>query len=109
MHPLQNLLIFGGDLNRSRDGDLRYYHDPLRQAEYIANPTTHSHNISACHREWDDALSTLVEVDTHRFTHYSSAENYENRIDRVFWSLPPWATRLLSVSKPIFPPASAMH
>eukprot|EP00973_Karenia_brevis_P018535 2542049-Karenia_brevis.AAC.1 len=51
----------------------------------------------------------MTELDTHQFTHYSSNGHFESRIDRVFWSLPPWCVKALSILRPNFPPAHTMN
>eukprot|EP00973_Karenia_brevis_P025641 3537365-Karenia_brevis.AAC.1 len=51
----------------------------------------------------------MVEIDTHSCTHYCKEGNYENRLDRIFWSLPPWASRHLSIVRPYFAPAQEYH
>ena len=101
--PLQHVVVFAGDLNRPESGACRYYHDPLKQAHYDESVSTHSDNMSSMHKAWDRALGNLVELGTRTYSHYSSAENYENEIDRIFWSIPPWASRHMFLSCPKFP------
>ena len=108
-HPLDTCLVVGGDMNRTRVGELRFYHDPLDQANYLNSPSLHSDNRSSQHLKWDRQLDRLVEVDTHGFTHFSAEGRFESRIDRIWWSIPPWISRLMNVSKSVFPPAHSFH
>ena len=51
--PLNFVVIFGGDLNRSREGESRLHLDPLHRAHNIANPRIHSINLSSDSAAWD--------------------------------------------------------
>ena len=107
--PLKQVVVFAGDLNRPESGARRFYHDPIKHAQYDEHISTHSDNMSSIHKAWDNALSNLVELGTRTYSHYSSAEQYENKIDRIFWSIPPWASRHMFLSCPKFPSAFNFH
>eukprot|EP00973_Karenia_brevis_P067480 9387416-Karenia_brevis.AAC.1 len=51
----------------------------------------------------------MIELGTRMYSHYSSAESYENKIDRIFWSVPPWASRNMFLSCPKFPSPFDFH
>ena len=85
--PLQHVVVFGGDLNRPASGARRFYHDPIKHAQYGENISPHIDNMSSIHKAWDTALSNLVELGTRTYSHYSSAEKFGNKIDSKF-SLP---------------------
>eukprot|EP00973_Karenia_brevis_P047406 6581730-Karenia_brevis.AAC.1 len=96
-------------MNLTRSGDLRFYLDPLRQAEYLSTVSTHASNYTGQDKDFEDILSEFSELDLGVNTHFSSEGLFENRIDRAFWTLPPWAVRLLNVVRPVFPPPQHMH
>ena len=108
LDPLRNILVATGDFNRSRN-DNRFYIDPLDQAAYAASPSLHSQNRSQNSRVWDSLFDQMVEIETHEHTHYSAEGHYENAIDRIFWTFPSWASRLINISKPTSLPAHSMH
>ena len=103
------MLLCGGDLNRMREGEIRYYIDPTDQANSLANPSLHANNSSLEINAWNALLSQLIEIETSPHSHYSKAGNFESRIDRLWWSVPPWLSRLLAVHKPVFQPAHAFN
>ena len=57
---------------------------------------------------WDAHFSKLTEIELNH-THYSSEGKFESAIDRLFWTFPPWASRMLVVSKPTSMHADSMH
>eukprot|EP00973_Karenia_brevis_P080911 11224261-Karenia_brevis.AAC.1 len=69
----------------------------------------HQDNISVDALAWDAELAKLVELETQPYTHYCKAEGFESRIDRVWWSLPPWMTRLMSITRVNYQPAHSFH
>eukprot|EP00973_Karenia_brevis_P049052 6804050-Karenia_brevis.AAC.1 len=75
----------------------------------MSNPSITISNLSTCHRAWDRSLATIIELSTQPYTHFNSADQYENRIDRLFWSVPPWASRLMALTRPNFPPPRNFH
>eukprot|EP00973_Karenia_brevis_P028279 3896612-Karenia_brevis.AAC.1 len=95
--PLRYLLLFGGDMNRLAANEQRWYLDPLRQAEQAGNTSTHTHYLSSDQVAWDKALSLLTECATHQFSHFSQAERFEARLDRLWWNVPPWLARLYTI------------
>ena len=104
-NPFEHVVVLAGDLNRLKAGEIRAYLDPSQQAHYGMQPSLHQHNISSNARAFDDILSKMVEIDTHPFTHFCKKGNFESRIDRLFWTIPPWISRHCSLFKPVFPPA----
>ena len=108
LDPLRKIMVVAGDFNRSKNG-LRFYLDPLDQASFAARPSLHVQNLSSQARSWDSMLAQLVEIESHDHTHYSSEGNFENAIDRIFWSVPAWASRLMNINKSTFLPAHSMH
>eukprot|EP00973_Karenia_brevis_P031451 4339301-Karenia_brevis.AAC.1 len=107
--PLSFVVFLLGDINRGRDGELRHYLDPIDQAEYLSCPSLHVENHSSENNAWDSIFATVHELATHNLTHYSSKGRYENRLDRIFTTLPTWALRQLSVVTPHFMSAYQYH
>ena len=101
--------MIAGDFNRSRHSDLRYYLNPLDQMQYSANPSVHRSNISHQSREWDRVLGLCSELETHNFTHFSKEANFESRIDRAFWIVPPWVSRSINLRMLSFLLAHSMN
>ena len=66
-------------------------------------------NVSSDNRDWDRVLGDLIEIETHDHTHFCPKGDFHSRLDRIFWSAPPWASRLFSLIKPVFPPAQRLH
>ena len=56
-------------------------------------------------------FSKMTEMSTQSCTHYSSKRGfeYESRIDRIFWSMPPWATRQINSVQPRFSSPFDLH
>ena len=53
-------------------------------------------------------FSQLVEIEFEN-THFSSEGKFESAIDRMFWTFPTWASKLLVISKPSSMHAYTMH
>ena len=71
--PLNSILIFGGDLNRMREGEIRYYIDPVDQANSMVNSSLHAAKSSLEINAWNTFLSQLIEIETSPHSHYSKA------------------------------------
>eukprot|EP00973_Karenia_brevis_P041135 5691137-Karenia_brevis.AAC.1 len=98
--PLSFVVLVIGDLNRMRSGETRTYLDPLDHASYVSDLSIASANVSLENKLWDDALDKLTEICTPFDSHYSVEGKFENRLDRIFWSVQPWLSRQLSVLSP---------
>ena len=69
----------------------------------------HVANYTSDNRRWDHSLAALTEIENHSHTHYSKEGNFESRLDRAFWTLPPWINRHMRTYKHTFKSAYQYH